>query len=90
MAVAFFPGERRCPGRSPSKMSLRVLVRVCPTIGDEVSLDQAVTCPTGEKTVRGDKHEITCEFDGVLAPTASQTEVYSKVNHADGSWRSTA
>ncbi len=63
-----------------------MLVRVRPTIGDEVSLDQAVTCPPGADTVcvRTDKHEITCGFDGVLAPTSSQTEVYSKVKHVVG------
>ena len=65
---------------------LRVLVRVRPTIGEEVSLDQAVSCPAGADTVRvrTDKHEITCGFDGVLAPTASQTEVYSRVKHVVG------
>ena len=68
-----------------SEENLSVIVRVRPPLHNEVTLDQCVEVVRAGTTnaikLRTKNHNVTCGYDSVLSPDATQADVYDHVRH---------
>ena len=62
-----------------SERGITVFVRVRPPIAREVH-EQNVIFPSGNTvSLKGDKHDITCQYDGVFDEITVRSEVFAQV-----------
>jgi hypothetical protein len=68
-----------------SEENLSVIVRIRPPLYNEATLDQCVEVArvgtTNAIKLRTKNHNITCGYDSVISPDASQSDVYDHVKH---------